>query len=88
MPTFNIVFTSVCQNGVMEPNEWQKKKNNKTTEYTQRITSQARSRVEKQEVNKRKVLEIEKRQFYKAMIRKQGALKIVKNHLFFKIFNS
>lgn len=26
----------------MEPNEWQKKKNNKTTEYTQRITSQAR----------------------------------------------
>ena len=35
MPTFNIVFTLVCQNGVMEPNEWQKKKNNKTTEYTQ-----------------------------------------------------
>ena len=26
----------------MEPNEWQKKKNNKTTEYTQKITSQAR----------------------------------------------
>ena len=26
----------------MEPNEWQKKKNMKTTEYTQKITSQAR----------------------------------------------
>ena len=46
------------------------------------------SRVEKQEVNTRKVLEIEERQFYKAMTRKQGALKIVKNHLFFKNFNS
>lgn len=31
----------------MEPNEWQKKKNNKTTEYTQRITSQARIAEEK-----------------------------------------
>ena len=31
----------------MEPNEWQKRKNNKTTEYTQRITSQARIAEEK-----------------------------------------
>ena len=32
---------------LMEPNEWQKKKNNKTTEYTQKITSQARVAEEK-----------------------------------------
>ena len=48
MPTFNIVFTLVCLNGVMEPNEWQKYKNKKSTEYTQKITSQARIAEEQQ----------------------------------------
>ena len=55
---------------------------------TPTITNTNKSRVEKQEVNKRKVLAIDKSQLYKAMTRKQGALKIVKNHLFFKNFNS
>ena len=36
----------------MEPNEWQKKKNNKTTENTQKITSQARIAEEKLWLNR------------------------------------
>lgn len=49
------------------------------------VSVKLKDRVEKQEVNKRKVLAIDKLQLYKAVNRKQGALKIVKNHLFLKI---
>ena len=42
MPTFNVVFTLICFNKVMEPNEWQKTKCKKSSEYTKKIVSQAR----------------------------------------------